>query len=83
MDVAAISFADFQSICRGCLCDCNNRISFNMQDSLVLNNFASDVLSKCSWIQVRNTTDQKDSEFVSKYDRFKCGKNSFVLFCLS
>lgn len=52
MDVIRTTVDDFDSICRICMCDCKNVISFNVNGTLISNIVVSEVLSKYASIQV-------------------------------
>lgn len=52
MDTIKITVDDFQSVCRICMCDTRNAISFNINNSSISDNTVHDVLSKCACVQV-------------------------------
>lgn len=47
-----ITVNDFQTICRACLCDCNNIIAFNLNGSITPEGVAGDIISKYDSIPV-------------------------------
>lgn len=52
MEGIRITADDFKAICRCCLCDCKNVVTFNLLYSLICSNVAADVLAKCASVQV-------------------------------
>lgn len=54
MKETTVTFSDFRSICRYCLGDCVNAISFNIDISFIFKNIIADILPKGASIQVSN-----------------------------